>query len=767
MKTTALFILLTLSLAAGITVNIGPNPAYVGETVSVSVTSDTAPPRIVALPLVSGLDWLRTSATANRTSGGAFIASYPIQALKAGTFEIPKLKVFQDSKLVQVAVPRLEVKDPDLPADAVLLEAEWGSDEREVFVGQALPLNIRLLMRQGLTISQSALEQQLIPELKIRNVAFRRFPDARKNRRFRIKNATATRNARPYRVIEFHTVVFPQKPGPLRVSASHRVPIYLKNGDDLMAIWNSGPKRLIWQRARAETPRLRVLPLPPPPEDALVVGLLGSFDLTMRAEPETRIVGKDVSLKLIARGVGNLEFAQGPPLSIPGFDVYEPLIEAGPEQVSIIWTIVPREQDASLPEFRFVTFSPQAREWVIRTLTPEFRAKPPPIRTQAVAPQIPPHPHTGIALNSVNPWRLGNPWLWLWLLGPVVYVTLLLLRRSIPSRRERELRRGLARLRERLQAASADDVPVILTEDVVDWLRQYFGLAPGAEFELVRQRLDDEQLRTILETARQQSYRSESADASRKQDVLRILSKMIMLALLLIPLGVLGASLAVTALTQYEDGDYEAAIESYQEAIRSGDAELKDLVDLGHAYYASNKLSHALLAYERAWRLAPRDTRLQEALQRCRMRLGIRRTKPFLSRYRDFLTPAEWFALAVLLWTLSLAVRVLHLFRPRPRLLRVAIAGLVAALLCVVLSWTQVKHTWSPRLGLVTENTVLHRLPDEPGTSRTPVHRNDFVQILETRHAWRRVRVGDREGWVPASHAGHVTLPVGSNWSKF
>ncbi len=58
----------------------------------------------------------------------------------------------------------------------------------------------------------------------------------------------------------------------------------------------------------------------------------------------------------------------------------------------------------------------------------------------------------------------------------------------------------------------------------------------------------------------------------------------------------------------YKNGDYKSAVESYQKIVDAGLASVEVYYNLGNCFMKENQLGHAIVWYERALRLQPRDS---------------------------------------------------------------------------------------------------------------------------------------------------------------
>ena len=89
----------------------------------------------------------------------------------------------------------------------------------------------------------------------------------------------------------------------------------------------------------------------------------------------------------------------------------------------------------------------------------------------------------------------------------------------------------------------------------------------------------------------------------------------------------------------YESGDYDGAIEAWADLVDRGAVDPALLYNLGNAYYKIGSVGRAVLYYERAQRLAPRDPDIAENLALTRL----------IIRDREFLQGEGW-ARRALLW---------------------------------------------------------------------------------------------------------------------
>jgi tetratricopeptide (TPR) repeat protein len=217
---------------------------------------------------------------------------------------------------------------------------------------------------------------------------------------------------------------------------------------------------------------------------------------------------------------------------------------------------------------------------------------------------------------------------------------------------------------------------------------------------------------------------------------------------LVVAIGILSAQEpASKGEAAYRRGDYETATASFREQAAGGDR--RAAYNLGNSLYRQGRFAEALAAYERARLAAPRDQELLFNIRLTRQKLDLveGEGEPFLdtlAELRDRLRPWErlWLCSAL---NLLAAVFVL-LGGRRLRAVGVALA-LPALLLLLEVAW------WGPArppTGIVTAPKVaLRSEPKAELAALMTLRAGVAVAVLQEGPAWTRVRLRDREGYLP------------------
>ena len=176
---------------------------------------------------------------------------------------------------------------------------------------------------------------------------------------------------------------------------------------------------------------------------------------------------------------------------------------------------------------------------------------------------------------------------------------------------------------------------------------------------------------------------------------------------------------------------------------------------MGNCYYQMGELPRALVCYERAVRLAPRNSDIQENLNLTRRKLllgekyRIERPSDLIVWTRDILRYDEWILTAAVGFVLFLIALGL---RPRFRRGWRLTAGLGGLLLAGALTAALAQGTalYSGQQAVVVRrNAPVYSLPSETATTvQSRLKAGREVHVEETRLGWARIRSGGEEGWV-------------------
>ena len=242
---------------------------------------------------------------------------------------------------------------------------------------------------------------------------------------------------------------------------------------------------------------------------------------------------------------------------------------------------------------------------------------------------------------------------------------------------------------------------------------------------------------------------------------------LLMVGLTLASLALAGSATAQTkaeADSAFSSGKYQEAIKLYEALLEQGvSAEL--YYNLGNAYYRSEDVTHAILAYERALRLQPGDADTRFNLQIARSKT-VDKIAPesemfFVTWFRSLVNMRSvdgWARLAIVSLLLAVVLMLIYLFSQPLWLRKLGFFGGILMLLCFLLgnifAWQQKQQAEHHRGAIIMESAVnVKSTPAASGTDLFILHEGTKVNVTDnTMREWREIRVADgKQGWVMAS----------------
>lgn len=207
----------------------------------------------------------------------------------------------------------------------------------------------------------------------------------------------------------------------------------------------------------------------------------------------------------------------------------------------------------------------------------------------------------------------------------------------------------------------------------------------------------------------------------------------------------------------YKERHFEAAIDGYEQMIRSGHANGHIYYNLGNAYFKEDRLGHAILNYERAILLIPRDADLNFNLRHARDQIkdDIPESKDFMSTtffWLDSLRPGEIFwAFAILnsLFWLTLMLRLFYRSDGTYYLFIILLIFWLITGISLGLKWYEIET--DTRVVIIDKEVNALAGPDIKDTVLFKLHEGAVVNQERSEDGWFLINLPDeKRGWVKA-----------------
>ena len=638
-------------------------------------------------------------------------------------------------------------------------------------------------------------------------------------------------NGKPYRTVTWSQyVMYPQMTGKMEIPSITFKGIVVQQNrsvDPFEAFFNGGSGYVeVKRNIVAPSIKIDVLPLPHKP--ANFSGGVGKFNISAQLNKNELKAGDPLSLRIVVGGIGNLKLIKQPVVNFPkDWDKYDPKVTDKTKLTSnglegnMIYDIlaVPRNQGHyTIPPVELTYYDTSLNQYkTIKTQSFEIEvAKGDGSRSSVVdyskdQPKDIKDIKKGEAeLHSVDNFFFGSVGYLMSLLIPfAAFVALLVIFRNraidnadlvkmkgkkankIATKRLRqanklmlagktnefydEVLRALwgyvgdklnmpaeklsrENISEKLQSHNVDDNTISKFLSAIDDC-EMMRFAPG-DPEGNMNKTFESAMTAIMEIENVMKKKSNKAKASGFSFVLMIL--------MLMPLSA-NAITKQNADDEYAKGNYQQAIKDYQEILKAG-VSSEIYYNLGNAYYRTDNITQALLAYERALQLSPGDNDIRFNLQYARSKTIDKITPEtemfFVTWYNslvNFTSVDRWANTAIVSIVMALLLILVFLFAPQMWARKSGFYGSAVFLLLFAfanLFAFQQKHELETKQGaIVIAPTVnVKKTPAASGTDVFVIHEGTRVDITDRgMKQWRGIKLADgREGWLKTSQIEEI-----------
>ena len=638
-------------------------------------------------------------------------------------------------------------------------------------------------------------------------------------------------NGKPYRTVTWSQyVMYPQMTGKMEIPSITFKGIVVQQNrsvDPFEAFFNGGSGYVeVKRNIVAPSIKIDVLPLPHKP--ANFSGGVGKFNISAQLNKNELKAGDPLSLRIVVGGIGNLKLIKQPVVNFPkDWDKYDPKVTDKTKLTSnglegnMIYDIlaVPRNQGHyTIPPVELTYYDTSLNQYkTIKTQSFEIEvAKGDGSRSSVVdyskdQPKDIKDIKKGEAeLHSVDNFFFGSVGYLMSLLIPfAAFVALLVIFRNraidnadlvkmkgkkankIATKRLRqanklmlagktnefydEVLRALwgyvgdklnmpaeklsrENISEKLQSHNVDDNTISKFLSAIDDC-EMMRFAPG-DPEGNMNKTFESAMTAIMEIENVMKKKSNKAKVSGFSFVLMIL--------MLMPLSA-NAITKQNADDEYAKGNYQQAIKDYQEILKTG-VSSEIYYNLGNAYYRTDNITQALLAYERALQLSPGDNDIRFNLQYARSKTIDKITPEtemfFVTWYNslvNFTSVDRWANTAIVSIVMALLLILVFLFAPQMWARKSGFYGSAVFLLLFAfanLFAFQQKHELETKQGaIVIAPTVnVKKTPAASGTDVFVIHEGTRVDITDRgMKQWRGIKLADgREGWLKTSQIEEI-----------
>lgn len=249
------------------------------------------------------------------------------------------------------------------------------------------------------------------------------------------------------------------------------------------------------------------------------------------------------------------------------------------------------------------------------------------------------------------------------------------------------------------------------------------------------------------------------------KDLMKKIVLKILLILFCLPLAANENSAAIdSANACYSRGEYEKAIELYKSVIDNGYEAAELYYNLGNTCYKSNKITYAILYYERAKLLDPFDEDIDYNLEMAE-KLVIDKIdiipelfiNTWIKQTVDMFSTNMWAVISIVVFVIFLLLFSVFLYS-RIILLKkisfwIGILALMVSITAFTFSYKQKENITNRNTAIIfTPAVTVKSSPDDSGTDLFLIHEGTKITVTDALGEWVEIRLSDGNvGWLKAS----------------
>jgi len=212
----------------------------------------------------------------------------------------------------------------------------------------------------------------------------------------------------------------------------------------------------------------------------------------------------------------------------------------------------------------------------------------------------------------------------------------------------------------------------------------------------------------------------------------------------------------------YLDKNYRMAIECYSTVISSGYESAELYYNLGNAWYKTDDMARAILNYEKALLLEPRDEDTRQNLTLANQQIIDKIDvipsfflKKWINTLKGIFSPNQWAIACLLLFALSLGGFALFFLSNNVALKKAGFsAGVVVFMITItglILMYSRMREIQKHNAAIIMLPSVNARSsPDDQSTNVFVLHEGTRVLVTDSVQQWKEIQLANgNKGWIP------------------
>ena len=215
------------------------------------------------------------------------------------------------------------------------------------------------------------------------------------------------------------------------------------------------------------------------------------------------------------------------------------------------------------------------------------------------------------------------------------------------------------------------------------------------------------------------------------------------------------------ANVHYRSGEYDEAIKTYEQLIKSGYRSPAVFYNLGNAYYKKEDIARAIVNYERALKLSPQDEDILFNLRLANLNT-VDKIEPlpqlfYQQWWNQFITRLsvdQWSRLGIIAFWIAAVFGVLYIFGNRIWMKKSGFFGGVLFIICGIFllyaARMQHERVEGRKSAVIIESSAyVKSSPDDKSVNLFMLHAGTKIDVLDELRGWKKIKIANGNiGWI-------------------
>jgi tetratricopeptide (TPR) repeat protein len=213
---------------------------------------------------------------------------------------------------------------------------------------------------------------------------------------------------------------------------------------------------------------------------------------------------------------------------------------------------------------------------------------------------------------------------------------------------------------------------------------------------------------------------------------------------------------------QYSKGNYEKAIQFY-ESILAANIEAPELYyNLGNGYYKINQIGLAILNYEKAKKMTPKDEDIENNLMLANLKTEDKINPlpelfidDWINGISNLMSEKNWSIACIIIMCISLTLFAFYFLSTVVMLKKMFFYSAFLSLTIVIFTFFMARHKYTQMKNdnyavIISPSSIINSSPSEKSTKLFILHEGTKVNIINEDSDWVEIKLANSKvGWIP------------------